>query len=469
MPVATFSGIASGVDTKALVTAAIDAQKKLKITPKEEQISTINDETDAIKEIKSKVETFRLALQDLSSLKGGGLSKKATSTDEAAISATATNSATNGTYSLTVNQLATTGTFSFNDRFASGASPVAPTINDGAPAADRTITFTIGTGTTQETVNVVLTSTSTANDILDQFNAAATKAKATLVNVGTAAAPSYALTVNSTEPGTSTGSLAVAIGTEFTSNLNTYTLTQAQDASFSVSGIAGTITRSSNTVTDIINGVTLQLEGVGASTISVGADGDSTAGKLKDLISQYNGIVTYIKENDLIAIEQNEAGSETKPIYGSLARASIDDDMLSALQSSISGAVANSGTSVRIFADIGITTERDGTLKFNEDTFKQALANDPNGLEELLTTYANTNSLTGGALHLYTQFQGFLDTAINSNDSQIRELNERISTAEAAIASLEQSLNARFSRMEVAIGKMQSQGSSLVSALAGIK
>jgi flagellar hook-associated protein 2 len=469
MPVATFSGIASGIDTKSLIAASVDAQKKLKITPKEEDKTIINEETDAIKEMKTKVENFRLALQDFSTINGGGLSKKATSTDESAISATATNNATNGTYSLTVNQLATTGTFSFNDRFASGTSTAAPTINDLAPAADRTITFTVGTGTTQQTVDVVLTSTSTANDILDQFNASATNARATLVNVGTAASPSYAITINSTEPGTSSGSLAVALGAEFTAGLSTYTLTQAKDSNFSVSGIAGTITRSSNTVTDIIDGLTMQLQGVGASTITVGADGDTTAGKLKDLVKQYNGIATYIKENDVISIEQDGKDSNSKPIYGSLARASVDDDMLSALKNTISGAVASDGTSVRIFADIGITTERDGTLKFNEDTFNKALAEDPNGLEQLLTSYADTNSVTGGPLRIYTQFQGILDNAISSNDTQIRDLNERISSAEASIASLEQSLTARFSRMEVAIGKMQSQGNSLSSALAGIK
>ena len=469
MPVATFSGIASGIDTKSLVAASVDAQKKLKITPKEEQKTTITEETDAIKELKTKVETFRLALQDFSSINGGGLSKKAASTDESAISATATNNATNGTYSLTVNQLATTGTFSFNDRFTAGTALAAPTINNAAPAAARTITFTVGTGTEQETVNVVLTSTSTANDILDQFNASATNARATLVNVGTAAAPSYAITVNSTEPGTSSGSLGVTLGSQFTSGLSAYTLTQAKDANFSISGIAGTITRSSNTVTDIIDGVTMQLEGVGASTSTVGADGDTTMGKLKEIVNQYNSITSYIAENDLISVEQDGTGTDTKPVYGSLARGSIDDDVLSALKSTISGATASDGTSVRIFSDIGITTERDGTLKFNEDTFNKALADDPNGLEQLLTNYADKNSVTGGPLHIYTQFQGIIDNAISSNDTQIRDLNERISTAEASIALLEQSLNARFSRMEVAIGKMQSQGNSLSSALGGLK
>lgn len=465
MPVATFSGIASGVDTKALVTAAIDAQKKLKITPKQEQITTLTEESDAIKEVKTKVETFRIAIKDFATLNGGSLAKKVTSTDESAISATATNGAANGTYSLTVNQLATTGTFSFNNRFSSGSSLAAPSINDASSAAARTITFTVGTGTTQQTINVVLTSTSTANDIIEQFNATATNAKATLVNVGTTASPSYAITVNSTAPGTASGSIAVTLGSQFTTNLNAYTLTQAKDANFSISGIAGTITRSSNTVTDIISGVTLQFEGVGASSLTIGADGDTTAGKLKDLIKQYNGIVTYIKENDLITVTQEGSSSDTKPVYGSLSRASIDDDVILALKTTISGASAANGTSVRIFADIGVTTERDGTLKFNEDTFKKALADDPNGLEELLTTYADTNSVTGGPLQVYTQFQGLLDNAVSSNDTKIRELNSRISSAESAIALLEQSLNARFSRMEVAIGKMQGQG----NALAGLK
>ena len=467
MAVATFSGIASGIDTKSLIAAALEAQKQLKITPKEEEKTTVSEETDAIKEIKTKVEDFRLSLQQFSTLKGGGLSKKAASTDEATISAEATNSAANGTYSLTVNQLATTGTFSFNSRYSSDTALAASGISNAAPAANRTITFTVGTGTSQKTVNVVVTNTSTVADIINTFNATATNAKASVVNVGSAATPSYAITINSTEPGTENGAIGITLGSAFTTNLNAYTLTQAKDAQFAISGIAGTITRSSNKVTDIITGVALQLEGIGSSTISVGADSDTTASKLKELVSQYNGIATYIKENDLIRIE--ETGSDVTPVYGALARSNVDDDILSTLRNAISAAQASNGTTVKIFSDIGITTERDGLLKFNEDTFKQAVAKDPNGLEKLLTSFADTNSITGGALHQYTQFQGVFDNAVDTNDTEIRDLNERIANAESLLSRLEQSLTARYARLEVTIGKMQGQQSSLMSALGGSK
>jgi flagellar hook-associated protein 2 len=467
MPVATFSGIASGIDTKSLIAASVEAEKALKVTPKEEKKTTINEETDALKELKTQLEDFRLAMRDLSTISGGGIAKKGISSDEATVVASATNGAANGTYALTVNKLANNATFSFNDRFSSDTAIAAPTLNNALPATNRTLSFTVGSAPNQENINIVLTNTTTVSDIVNQFNSATSKATAKLINVGTTASPSYALTINSNNPGLATGALNVSVGSGFTTNLNSSSLIQANDAEFSLAGISGTITRPSNTISDITPGITLQLTGVGAASINVSSDSNATATKLSELVKQYNSIVKYVKENDLITIEEND--NSTQPVYGSLTRANVDDDVVTTLRNAISNTTAQAGKEVRILADLGITTERDGTLKFDETKFQEAIGKDPTGVEELITNFADTNSAIGGPLHQYTQFQGILDNAIESNDNSIRDLNNRIADAESSIARLEQSLTARFARLEATMGKMQGQQQSLLGALSGLK
>jgi flagellar hook-associated protein 2 len=468
MPLVNFSGIASGIDTQALLQATVDAQRKLRVEPLETKINELEETNDAIKEIKERLEKFRTNALDFTTLNGGGVAKLAQATDETVLTATATNSANNGTYTLSVAQLATTATFSFDDRFATSTSAAAPSIDDGQPDSARTVTFTVGTGTNQETVALVLTSTTTVSDIVANFNANSTKAQAALVNVGTTAVPSYAITISSLNQGTELGELGISLGSEFTTtgNLNTSTLNQAQNAQFSLSGISGTIERSSNTVNDIVNGVTFELSGTGTSTITVGEDTETTKTSIRQLVDSYNDIVQYFNENDTITREED--GDEVTNIYGSLARTNIDDDTLASLRSEIASALATNGTAVRIFADLGITTERDGTLAFDEDDFDSAIAAEPNSVNELLRNFADSTVTTGGTLSQFTQFNGVIDLTVTSNQNQIRDLNERIGDAEGFIARTEAALQARFARLESLIGSLQGQQNALVSALAGL-
>ena len=185
------------------------------------------------------------------------------------------------------------------------------------------------------------------------------------------------------------------------------------------------------------------------------------------MIEQYNEIVIYSKENDLVTTEDN--GKEKKAIYGSLARSSIDDEILTTIRGAISGASVTDASSVAIFADLGVTTEKDGTLKFDEKVFRTAITNDSQGTQTLITSFADLNGATGGVLHQYTQFQGLFDDSVDVNDQQIRDLNQRISDAESIIAKLEEQLVARFARLEALMGKMQGQQNALSGALGGLK
>jgi flagellar hook-associated protein 2 len=299
----------------------------------------------------------------------------------------------------------------------------------------------------------------------DAFNTSSTKARASVVNTGTAGSPAYKLVISSIYEGTEKGTIArTALGAGLT-NLTGYAENAANDASVTIAGI-GTITRSSNSISDIIPGVTLALNSLGSSTVKISEDAASTITKLKDVVDSFNEIVTFIAENNTVTREDN--GKEVSNTFAALANTRMDDNALQNIRDAFSKAVASGGTSVRILADLGVTTQRDGTLKFDSAKFQEALSAESASVSTILNSLADTTANTGGTIDQYTRYNGLLGVSVNSNKTTISDLNSRISEAEKDIQRQADALKARYSRLESLMGKLQSQQSSLTSALAGL-
>lgn len=461
-----FSGLASGIDSNSLIKAILDSERKARVVPLEDRISNFEDSNSAFDELALLLEKLKTSASKFRAVNGGILAKIGGSSDETILTATAANAATNGTYSVNVSQLAKNATFSFNDRFSSDSAVINSAINNGASQANRTVTITTGTGSNQESVNVVLTNTTTLSQFVDSFNSASAKSEASLINVGTTSSPSYALVINSNNQGTELGQIATSVGSEiqtagagaFTAN----TLNQATNATFTVSGISGTITRATNTPNDVIAGVTLGLQSTGTATVTISDDPDTTLTSVQDFVDAYNDIVKFISENDLVAREED--GEDATNIFGPLSSTSLDESILSSLRS----AMVNSGTTgntVNILADLGITTARDGTLELNTDVFKKGLTSDSEGARALTENLGEALGAVDGTIAQYTRFGGLLDLAINSNKTLITDMQNRIDSVERSLSEQESTLISQYSRLESLVGQLNSQQGALQSIL----
>lgn len=465
MSTINFSGLASGIDTNALIDATSAATRQARVTPKEKKVTELEETNSAFDQLETKLNTVRTSLQEFTTLAGGGVSKQASSSRESVLTATASNAATNGSYSVSVAQLAKNFTGSFDTTFSSITSPVLSTINPADPAVDRTVSFAIGTGSDLTTVNVEVTNGSySISDFVTSFNNATTKATASLVNVGTTASPSYKIVVTSNNEGLSKGQVNITVGASVTS-LATSTVSQATNAQLSITGI-GTITRPTNTVNDVISGLTLSLSSIGDSTVKVSEDAATTTTKIQAFIDAYNEVVRYIAENNQIT--RDESSKDIQNVFGPLASTRTDDNALTALRSAIASTAATGGSAVRIFSDMGITTERDGTLKFDTTKLQTAVASEPSSVSSVLQRFADTVAATGGTIDIYTRFNGLFDISTNSNKTLITNLNQQISEAEKQIARTEDEMRARFARLESQMSRLQQQQSSLTSALSGL-
>jgi flagellar hook-associated protein 2 len=187
---------------------------------------------------------------------------------------------------------------------------------------------------------------------------------------------------------------------------------------------------------------------------------------VQEFIDQFNEIVSFISENNLIT--RQETSTTVQNVFAPLASSRTDDSALAAVRSALSSTTASSGTSIRIFADLGITTERDGTLKFDTTKFAAAVAAESSSASSILQSFADTVGSTGGTIDIYTRFNGMFDMVLNSNKTQVTNLNARIADAERSIERQADDMRARFARLESLMGKLQQQQQSLTSALSGL-
>jgi flagellar hook-associated protein 2 len=482
MPLINFAGLASGIDSESLISATIEAARARDIEPKEKQKTDYKDTNDALEGMRDLVVDLQETAKQFRVLGGSAIFKQAVSSDETVASVTAANGAANQSFTLTVNQVARTGTFSFADTFASLTAPVAAGIVSTGNPNDQ-IQIDIGTGTSQVTTMITVDATTTISDIIDDFNSNTANDGRAVMSYVNVAAPgataSYKIVLSSLKEGELEGTIAVTSGANIITagvlNHALATTNQAQNAEFTVSGIAGVIERSTNNVSDVFTGITMNLDKAGTTTVTVSDDFDATAALIQEYVDKYNAIIDYANENNLIAKESEDP--DALNVFGPLARTSVDEGLVGVLRS----AIANSkydveGAPIRIMADLGVQSQQSGKLIFNIDniltpSFKDAMSTDPSAVKEILEALGDFNAgltLEGGTVDPIIRFNGVMDISIRGNKEQIDRLNDQIARAEKSIARQEESLRQRFARLEGLVGRLQSQQSALSSALAGL-
>jgi flagellar hook-associated protein 2 len=192
---------------------------------------------------------------------------------------------------------------------------------------------------------------------------------------------------------------------------------------------------------------------------------DTTYDTIKEIVEAYNDLVKFVRENDDVSIDETSKSFALK--YGSMARTTVDNDFVSQFRSELLSAQSGSSSTVRVFADMGITTNRDGTLAINESTFKSAVGSDATGATDLFRDFADNVSGVDGVLYQFTKYQGYFDIALTAADNRISSLNDKITQLDRQTEKMRQSLELQFARLESTSSKLQSQQAQLTSILGG--
>jgi flagellar hook-associated protein 2 len=334
---------------------------------------------------------------------------------------------------------------------------------DGSTAIDLgsgvTLTSSGHLGLGSASLDVVrTTSTSTLSDLTSALNASGSPVTASLVNTGDGSATPYRLVLSATGTG-SAGALTIdSSGINVLGAGQLSTVVTAADAQLEVGG--ATITRSTNTVTDLVPGVTINLvkatpSGGSPTTVSVSRDPAATATKVQALVDAVNGVLNAVKTQTAYAASTNKGG----PLSGEGGARAITSTLLDAVLS------ATGTGQTKVLSQLGIQTSRDGTLTFDSTAFSAAVTKDSDGVASLVAGFAKgledyTTQATGT--------DGVVTLGGKSAGAEARRRQDQIDAFEVRMAALQTSYSARFAALDAALGKLKQQQSALMSAIGGL-
>jgi flagellar hook-associated protein 2 len=179
----------------------------------------------------------------------------------------------------------------------------------------------------------------------------------------------------------------------------------------------GWIKRSSNTVDDVIHGVTLHLHDTGTVEVNLTRDIDSVKEKLSSMIDAYNLAVDYIKEKTAYDDVSKTAGV----LIGDYIVSTLRQQIRTPLIDQTSGFIVDIDTFL-IPAQIGLELDGDGLLSLDTNVFDEAIAEDYMGVLALIGADKTGSSTSNtvefyGASSSYTT-AGEYDVEVQINASQ---------------------------------------------------
>lgn len=449
MSIVSTTGLGSGIDINSLVTQLVTAEGQPALNAIKRQQDAANTRLSGLGTLKSALSDFQAIV---AKLKDGSLfsTHKSTSSDESILKLTAAAGAVAGSYGIEVVQLAKAQKSITAAEFANASDIV----GTGA------LTFSTGSGSSFN-----LTVDGSNNSLLglrDAINRAEgnTFVTASIVNVDSTDNPGTTISkLVLTAKNTGVANAFEVVGDGGLSGFSTIpadAYTQASDAIIKVDG--QTATRSTNSITDVIQGVTLDLQSAKVGTtvnVGVSLDNEAITKTMDDFVTAYNKLQSTTKSLGKYGGGTDGSGN------GALLGDATLRYVTSQVRQNTSGTVSSVTGSYNSLAMIGVKIDKDGVMSLDSARLGKALSADLQSVSNVFS------SADGVATRLHEKMSGFLQSG-GPLDSQQTSLKKRLSDLEDKKAdvqirldNLQKSLQKQFIAMDVAVGQFNSTGSFL--------
>jgi flagellar hook-associated protein 2 len=323
------------------------------------------------------------------------------------------------------------------------------------------LTFTNGTDSFSVTVDAT---NNTLDGIVNAVNSATDNfgMSATILNDGsgyrlvfspneTGTANAITVSVTDTGDGINTDNAGLS-RLSYVGGAQNLTQTQpAQNATLTVDGLVG-ITSASNTVTGVIQGVTLNLKDAGSSELKVGVDADALTARANEFVTAYNRLIS-----DIADLHRKGGALESRNTV-----LTVQSQIASVFNTSIS----LTGNDYSYLAQIGISLQKDGKLSLNSSEFQAAVTGNLNDVIGLLT-----DETQGFGQRLYSelgnllQSDGVLDAATDGLAASIADIDLRKDQMQARLDRVELRLRSQFAALDSLLGSMQQTSAALLRQL----
>ncbi len=438
-----FSGLASGLNTAAIIEALMSAERApvKRLTTQQEKLQA---EQGQLQSIQTSLQQLSFELSEFSLPSLFESSQTVTSSEPTRVSAVTTSGAGVGGHQVEVKQLAN--------------------------AAQRTFTFTSPTEADTITIDgheYKIAAGASAKELASKINSDATATVYAAVVEG-------GIVFSSRATGNTGAEFINVIDTQGAIAEQPGTAKEGKNAEYSVDGVAGT--SASNTVTSAIPGVTLKLEGVtttGPVTINIHAPGPSVTAvetQVQSFVTLYNSTVAAIQKQVTTkppAHAANAAEFATGALFGDQNLTGLLSRMRQAMYEPIEGLTEGMASP----ADIGLSTGSasggsssqstlEGQLSLNPTKLKEAIEANPAGAQSMLQKWAKNLQ---GMVTSMAEPAGTLGGRIEGDASQISNMTQRISTMNEMLAVRQRALQATYAQLEGVISQNSAQSSWLVS------
>ena len=448
MATITSLGVGSGLDLTGLLDQ-LQAAERGKLAPITLQKKQQQAKISAFGQLQTSLNSFQDAVAKINDPKL--YQSLSANVRGDAIKATAAADALPGSYRVEVSQLATSGTLASN---RVGERDAALDLQ-GATA----LQLTFGDG---ESVDINITEGSSLADVRDAINAdKEAGVNATLINDGTG----YRLALSSKTTGADASiesfsfvdTDGAVVPGPFAEDATTKR--PGENAARTVNGIA--ISSAENSIEGAIQGVTLNLTEL---TIADGETASSTINIERDTLKQREAINGFVKAfNDLKGtigkLTSFTGDSETA---GELVGDNTVRTIESRLRSVLTGGVE--GGELSTLNQLGITLQRDGKLKVDEEALDDLVANNPQALNDF---FAGENEGDGMAGRLNTTIEqmlgnnGVVKLAISGAENRVKSLDDRFERMEKTIEGTISRYRTQFGQLDAMIAQMNSMSSYL--------
>ncbi len=435
-----FGGLATGMDTESIISALMDLERRpIKRLENDKNFynSRMNAFTDLDKKLKALMDKAK-AIDTPNELN----TPTAKLSNEGYFTATAKSTANLGSYQIEVMEMAQL------------QKDVSQGYLDKAAAEFGTGSITLTVGGTPTAIPIDGDNNS-LEGIAAAINDADLGVSASIINDGTGTPYRLVVSGDTVADTFSLDSSGLSGGTY--ANLAMTNTQPATKAHIQVDNID--IYSDTNTFTGAISGVTIDIlkkDPDVSSTMTISSDPASTKKKINDFVKAYNDIVNFMKDQ-----EDADWGNDSS--FRAVKRRL--QDLLTTAQSGGSGSYSS-------LAQLGLETQRDGTIKVDSGTLSKALEEDFNGVVSLISGESGVDGISKSFIDyldgMTDLVDGLVATRKQSTDSNLRRIDQQINNLEARMESREKTLRAQFSAMEELVSAMNGQGSYLAQQMASM-
>ncbi|MDO6486779.1 flagellar filament capping protein FliD [Colwellia sp. 6_MG-2023] len=236
----------------------------------------------------------------------------------------------------------------------------------------------------------------------------------------------------------------------------------AADASIIIDGTIA-VTNSENTFKDVIDGVTItanKVHDVGddISRITITEDNDNVAAGINTFVESFNALVAL----------SDQLGSSSENGGGALSGDSLLRGVMTKIRSQFNQAFDSGNDTTLTLSQLGIRTELDGTLSFEQDTLDDLIEESPDRVQTFFLGAEGDNGFVNNMdefLGFYTDSDGIIQQRMDGKTAQLDKLDTEYEAFQLKMESLEARLLSQYNAMDLIVAQLSSTGSYLLAQL----